>query len=58
MGKSNYIRDLLQKRKLGIHCGIPSFSCCAKALMHINRERMVERAIALNMFLGSIKNMK
>ena len=30
MSKSNYIRDLLQKRKLGIHCGIPSFCCANK----------------------------
>lgn len=32
MAKSNYIRDLLQKRKLGIHCGIPSF-CCANKIV-------------------------
>lgn len=32
MSKTNYIRQLLQKRKTGIHCGIPSF-CCANKIV-------------------------
>ena len=28
----NYLLEMVRKRKLGIHCGIPSF-CCANKLV-------------------------